>query len=437
MARRRTYVPLRVLLNNRLVGLLTRQTGGEPAFRYDATWLEHEHALPVSLSLPLREEAWRGAAVAAAFENLLPDADELRERVAQRVGARGSDTHQLLTAIGRDCVGALQFVPEGEPTDVDTTAIVGAPVSRDKIAEMLANLPRAPLGLRREDAFRISLAGAQEKTALLRHDGRWLKPHGATPTTHIFKPQIGRLPNGIDMSDSVENEFLCLKLARAFGLRTNAAEMRHFAGVTALVIERFDRRWSEDGRLLRLPQEDCCQALGIPPARKYQAHGGPSMAAILTLLKGSDTPAQDQKRLLQAQLLFCLLGATDGHGKNFGVFLRPGGGFSLTPLYDVLSAQPAYAAGRIRRREMGLAMSVGKRNRYRLDQIFGRHFLQTGQKVGLAPSFVKAAMDELLDQFEAALTRLERSLPKNFPEQLLESVTSGMRDRLPRLRHTS
>ncbi|WP_311966838.1 HipA N-terminal domain-containing protein [Bradyrhizobium australiense] len=153
-----------------------------------------------------REDAFRGKAVTAVFDNLLPDLDALRRRVAQKVGAAGTDAYSLLAAIGRDCVGALQFVAEDDDRHGDGHTIAGDAVDDEAIEKLLKGLAQAPLGLTRDDDFRISLGGAQEKTALLRNGGKWLKPHGTTPTTHIFKTQIGELPNGIDLSNSVENE---------------------------------------------------------------------------------------------------------------------------------------------------------------------------------------------------------------------------------------
>src|SRR5579871_5013791 len=262
MPRRRQHVPLRVYLNNRLVGHFLKEPGGAISFRYDESWLTWQNAIPVSLSLPLREDAYRGAPVSAVFENLLPDSEPLRRKVAERVGAEGSDAYSLLAAIGRDCVGALQFIAGDEDVEVKT-AIEGEPVDEGAIEKLLQSLPQAPLGLSRDDAFRISVAGAQEKTALLWDGKRWLKPVGTTPTTHILKPRIGKLPNGIDLSSSVENEFYCLRLLTAFGLPVNDARIETFGRTKALVIERFDRRWARDGRLLRLPQEDFCQALSV------------------------------------------------------------------------------------------------------------------------------------------------------------------------------
>lgn len=430
MPRRRTHAPLRVLLNNRPIGQLSKTATGAIDFQYDSRWLEWEHALPVSLSLPLREDAYRGDAVAAVFDNLLPDSDALRRRVAERVGAAGTDAYSLLAAIGRDCVGALQFVGGDDAHEGDTVAIKGEGVDDLAVERLLRGLSQAPLGLSRDDTFRISIAGAQEKTALLWHKGRWWKPSGATPTTHIVKKQIGRLPNGLNLSESVENEFYCLKLADAFGLPVNKAEMHTFGDTRALVIERFDRRWTKDKRLLRLPQEDCCQALSISPTRKYQSEGGPGMVQILDLLKGSDQPAADRITVLKAQIFFWLIGATDGHAKNFSVFLGPGGSYHLTPLYDVLTAQPSFDAGQIDRRHMKLSMSVGANRHYRIGEIRGRHFVQTGKAAGLAESVVLAAIEELAEAAKRALHKVERALPGNFPPSLHASVSKAVTARV-------
>ncbi|WP_240543227.1 HipA domain-containing protein [Bradyrhizobium canariense] len=112
--------------------------------------------------------------------------------------------------------------------------------------------------------------------------GRWYKPLPTTATTHILKPQIGRLPNGLNLSYSVENEFFCLKLTVALGLPSAAIAIEEFEGNRVLVVERFDRRWTGDYRPLHLPQEDCCQALSVPAALKYESEGGPVFQLSLT-----------------------------------------------------------------------------------------------------------------------------------------------------------
>jgi serine/threonine-protein kinase HipA len=429
MGRRRQNAPLGVYLNNRLLGRLLKEPGGATNFRYDESWLAWDTAIPVSLSLPLREDPYRGAPVTAVFENLLPDSEMLRRQIAERMGAEGSDAYSLLAAIGRDCVGALQFVPEEEDL-VPSTAIDGDPLDDDAIEKLLTGLAHAPLGLARDDDFRISLAGAQEKTALLRDGGQWLRPRGTTPTTHIFKPSIGKLPNGIDLSDSVENEYYCLKLFAAFGLPVNDASIETFGRSKALVVTRFDRRWTKDGRLLRLPQEDCCQALSIPPSRKYQSEGGPGLVQILDLLKASDTPEEDRKTVLKAQMLFWLIGASDGHAKNFSLSLRPGGSFSLTPLYDILTVQPSYDAHQLDRKQMKLAMSVGDNNHYRMDGIRSRHFFQTGKAASLSKSAIGSAITEIATTAADAMRKLTEELPPHFPENFHASVSKALNERL-------
>ena len=331
MARTKTHPRLHVYQNGDIVGYLSKQPSGAIDFIYADEWLSNKRAYPVSLSLPLREDAFKGSPVVAVFENLLPDSENLRSRVAEKVGADGTDAYSLLAQIGRDCIGALQFFSEDAEIDFsDINTISGEAINDEEIENLLNNLARVPLGLDREHDFRISVAGAQEKTALLRHEGKWLRPSGATPTTHILKTQIGELPNGVDLSNSVENEFYGLAVMEAFGLPVNKVEIKTFGDTKSLVIERFDRAWTESGTLLRLPQEDCCQALSIPPSRKYQNDDRPanekqpSMVEILNLLKGSDRPAEDQKAFLKAQIIFWLIGATDGHGKNFSIFLGQG-----------------------------------------------------------------------------------------------------------------
>lgn len=430
MARRRSNAPLLVYLNGRLVGRLRRETSGAIDFQYDPSWLAWEHAIPVSLSLPLREDRYLGAPVVAVFDNLLPDNEKIRGRVAARVGAEGIDAYSLLAAIGRDCVGALQFLPEGsEPPRPGE--IEGEPVNDRAVAKILDDLTANPLGLDESEHFRISLAGVQDKTAFLRHDGQWLKPNGATPTTHIFKPQIGKLPGStIDFSNSVENEYLCLTFLRALGFDTANVEIQTFGRKRVLVVERFDRIYARDGRLLRQPQEDFCQALSVPWARKYETDGGPGILDCLDLLGASDEVTLDRQAFMKAVIAFWLLGATDGHAKNFSVFLYPGGGFRLTPLYDVLSLQPVVDARALAHKRYRMAMAVGDRRRHRVDSILPRHFYQTAARAGLDEGTIRGLFAQLVADAPEAIRATRAGLPRWFPRELTNSIFGGFNSRV-------
>lgn len=305
------------------VGTLTKATDGGVAFSYDPAWLVSDVAFPVASVLPLTQADWKGDPVIAAFDNLLPDAEgELREKIAVKIAAEGKDVFSLLSALGRDCVGALQFLPpDEEPAaqDMDYREI-----SEQEMVADLKNLAAAPLALGEDDDFRISIAGAQEKTAYLRVGDHWAKPRGITPTSHIFKTPMGVLPgpDEIDMSDSVENEIFCMTLAREIGLPVAKVEKITLPGQVVLAVERFDRVWN--GKVLkRLPQEDICQSLGFPSTMKYQKAGGPGIGQIMELLRESDDPIRDRENFFRTQIFYFLIGASDGHAKKLQPAARP------------------------------------------------------------------------------------------------------------------
>lgn len=431
MGRRKAHAPLNVLINNRPVGRLDRAQSGAVSFRYDQAWLDWPNGFGISLSMPRREAAYTGAEVSAVFDNLLPDSDHIRKQVAERLGAGGSDYFSLLSAIGRDCVGAMQFLPDDAP-DQPPSTMHGQSVTDADIETLLANLARAPLGLAAEQDFRISIAGAQEKTALLRLGTAWLQPRGTTPTSHILKPQLGKIPTAfgtIDLRASVDNEHYCLELLRAFGLAVANSQIVTFGQRRVLVVERFDRRWRDD-RLLRLPQEDMCQALGIPSSRKYQSSGGPDMVAILKLLQGADDPRADQLAFFKSQILFWLIGATDGHAKNFSLLLKPGDRYSLSPFYDVLSAQPACDGRQIPRNRFKLAMSFGTNRKYVIDQIAGRHFIETGRLARLGNGLMRQALEEILADAATAPDAARARMPADFDEAVHASIVAILPQRL-------
>ena len=212
MGRKSHTRALSVWVNGKLAGEWRIPARGETEFQYDPTWLELDEGRPLSLSLPFSFDrgSIKGRPVECYFDNLLPDADLIRKRVQDRFHTDSRDAFDLLAAIGRDCVGAVQLLPSGEqPKDVRT--IDAAPLSEAEVERTLIQTvaPASIAAHPADDNLRISIAGAQEKTAFLQHDGMWCRPLGATPTTHIFKLPLG-LVGGMqaDMRTSVENEWL-------------------------------------------------------------------------------------------------------------------------------------------------------------------------------------------------------------------------------------
>lgn len=425
-------------MNGERIGRWTLRAKGEHEFAYAEDWLSSAAARPVSLSMPLRppSQPYRGARVEAFFDNLLPDARAIRERMMRRLKAASTRPFDLLAQAGRDCIGALQLLEPGErPAGYDE--IRGEELSAKDIERHLKAAGGAPLGqLDEEEELRISLAGVQEKTALLSHGGRWMRPLGATPTTHILKLPIGLAPRGIDLSTSVENEWLCGRIIGAYGLPVARSEMARFGAAKALVVERFDRRLSSDKSwIVRLPQEDFCQATARPPSARYESDGGPGMKEILNVLAGSTTAAADRETFFRAQIVFWLLCAIDGHAKNFSLHLEQGGGYRLAPLYDVLSAYPVLGtkAAQLSPKKVKMAMAVEGRNRhYHWHGILRRHWNETARRCGFARD-AQNLIEDILSKTPQVIKEAQSRLPRNFPSKVAQPILEGLKGAAARL----
>jgi serine/threonine-protein kinase HipA len=445
---------LNVWMNGEPVGVWTASRNGVPTFAYDPHWVASPSARALSLSLPITagnmvgNSEHRGDAVAHYFENLLPDSADIRKRLSSRFKTKSTQAFDLLTAIGRDCVGAVQILPEGMQPE-GWNRIESEPLTDEQVARILqAATSGAPLGQRlgadHEDDFRISITGAQEKTALLRFGGVWRRPLGATPTTHILKLPLGLVGNmRANMSDSVENEWLCAQILRELGLPVAVTDMATFGPQKVLVVERFDRRWqgiAPDAQnagsftppgqawIARLPQEDMCQATGTSPLHKYEADGGPSLYDCLDILGSSEQSEKDRCDFVLTQLAFWLLAATDGHAKNFSLFHRRGGRFNLTPLYDVISAWPVMGEGPnlISGHDAKLAMALHSKNtHYKLREIRVRHWMALAQRCGVLGVWER--MLGMAHGMDAALQHVEGLLPDDFPQHVWDAVQTGIK----------
>lgn len=419
-------------MNNQRVGELTKLANGAHTFKYAPEWLASRYARPLSLSLPLQRGNITSDAVFNFFDNLLPDSPIVRDRIVKRYHAKSRQPFDLLSEIGRDSVGAVTLIPEDET--VTHPIMAWEKLTEARLEEVLtAYKADIPLGMiREENDFRISVAGAQEKTALLRIGNDWCIPKGITPTTHIIKLPIGeiRQPNAtLDLSQSVDNEYYCLLLAKELGLNVPDAEIIKAGNVRALAVERFDRRWNAERTvLLRLPQEDMCQTFGLPSSVKYESDGGPGIARIMAFLMGSSEALKDRYDFMKFQVFQWLIGATDGHAKNFSVFIQAGGSYRITPFYDIISAFPVLGGTGIHISDLKLAMGLNasKGKKTAIDKIYPRHFLATAKVL----RFPEVQMHEILSDFArmipAALDNVKTSLPTDFPENVVTAVESNV-----------
>ncbi|NRO98290.1 type II toxin-antitoxin system HipA family toxin [Paraburkholderia sp. NMBU_R16] len=436
MGRRSHSQTLTLWANGEYVGRWTITARGGMELQYDAHWLASPHGRPISVSLPFNfnNEPLRGDSVAHYFEGLLPDSGAIRKRVAARFKTGSTDAFDLLAAIGRDCVGALQLLPEGElPSGVER--IDGVVTDDEAIERHLLEVvtpDRFAGAMDPDDDFRISLAGAQEKDAFLWWDGKWMKPRGATPTTHIFKLPLGLVGGRqADFSTSVDNEWICLRIFKAYGLPTAQARIATFGKQRVLIVERFDRSISSDTtRVFRLIQEDFCQATGTSPLIKYESEGGPGLGQLFALLQQSVNAERDMRTVMASQILFWMLRAPDGHAKNFSIQLQPGPAarYLLTPIYDVMSAYPVIGDGTnhwdVQQLKLAMAL-LGKNRHYQMHTILRRHFNSTARKVGYGEN-AEPLLQELIARTPAVIAEVQADLPHGFSQEVADKVLRGL-----------
>jgi serine/threonine-protein kinase HipA len=432
---------LSIWANGEHVGMWVVPRTGEMELRYASSWIQSAVGRPLSLSLPfgVDERPIKSPSVQNYFDNLLPDTPDIRRRIATRFKTETAESFDLLKAVGRDCIGAVQLLgADEEPQRINR--VDGTPLADDEI-ELILQRTRGtdPLWAdERDDDFRISLAGAQEKIALLRSGDKWLLPHGATPTTHILKLPIGLIGHRkVDFNTSVENEWLCLALLRAFGLPVAHAEIMRFGRQKVLCVERFDRLYSRRRRAwLRLPQEDFCQALGVGPHMKYENTGGPGIPQIAGILQHSLHAADDLDTFLSAHILFWMLAASDGHAKNFSIRLHARGRFEMTPLYDVMSIWPVEGDADNQwswhKAKLAMAIRAASGRVYRMRDVKRSHFNCTARLCHYGAD-AEPLITRILERTPAVIESVSASLPPGFPERVASRIFKGLRDSAAKL----
>lgn len=406
---------LYVYMNDIRVGKLEKNSAGGLFFNYDAVWLNTAGARPISLSLPLIEKTFSGDSVYNFFDNLLPDNFEIRNRIQSKFQVLSNHPFDILAKIGSDCAGALQILPTEDL--ITSRVITGRPLSGSGLANILREY--------KVNAPEIAIAGAQEKMAFLYHNQQWCVPKATTPTTHIFK-----LPAG----DNCENEWLCLQIAREFGFEVANCELQQIEDFKILAIERFDRQLAADQSwVMRLPQEDMCQALGLASTLKYQFDGGPGIKQIMKVLLGAENPHGSRDIFFKAQVLFWLL-CSFGHAKNFSIFIKPNSRYALTPLYDVVSAFPLIASKQMATKKIQMAMALQEKNQH-YHWWDGKRalFLAAAKNSGYSSSNAARLLNEMLSKVDTVISQVSKRLPADFPLHISNPIFVGMQFMTKRL----
>ena len=367
---------LPVFYEARRVGTIEAHADG-PSFVYDAEWIRTRGTFPISLLMPLSARRVEPHVFLPWAANLLPEGSQLRA-VGMKLGAAPEDVIGILSEIGRDTAGALSIGKPGTSATGNWRPIA----SEADLERIIEELPSKPF-LAGEDGVSMSLAGVQSKIGVARdQSGRLCIPVDGAPSTLILKPDSPRLPGG------VQNEAVCLVLAARVGLLAPRVETGRAGGRSFLLVTRYDRL-EQSGRWRRLHQEDFCQALGKPPAAKYEANQsgikGPTLADMFSLTRNVMS-ARDVLALLDHVLLNILCCNTDAHAKNYSIMVS-GRGFTLAPIYDVMCAAAWDGVTR------NLAQRVAGKNRG--EHLKRRHWDAFAREAGLSARALLGRIREL------------------------------------------
>jgi serine/threonine-protein kinase HipA len=381
--------------------------------------VDSAEAFPVSISMPfVRKE--HGDKVARPFiSGLLPDNNEVLDKWGRKFHVSARNPFRLLYHVGEECAGGVQFVqPERAEQWIAGKAPQGIQwITREELEERIGELLKDHAAARRDgDRGQFSLAGAQPKMGLYRDDqtGQWGVPEGETPTTHILKPNEGRF------ADHDQNEHYCLTLARLLGMAAAESWIERIGEIPVIIVKRFDRMPLE-GKIIRVHQEDTCQALGIPPLQKYERDGGPTAGDIFGLIRDySSNPREDELRFLDALIYNWLIKGTDAHGKNFGFLLAAGPQVRLAPLYDVASFIPYETPHQERKTRM--AMKIG--GEYQWWKIGPQHWERAAKEWKLDKDRVFARILDMTARMPGALSATRSEL---------ESAGIGLTEGIARL----
>ncbi|MCR4734893.1 MAG: type II toxin-antitoxin system HipA family toxin [Treponema sp.] len=388
---------LNVFFGNTKAGSLESTENRGVVFVYDENYLNDKNSVPLSASLPLQREEFPQKQCIPFFSGLLPEEDS-RKKIADYLHISETSTLKLLEALGGECAGLISILNDDEDDSFskETSYKLDSNnyelLNDKRLSEFIEKMNTRPL-IKVDDKLRLSLAGAQEKLALAKINGEWYLPLNGAPSTHILKPaRTGSL------SSLAQNEYICMKLAKSFGLPVPEVDLLNIAGKDIFVVERYDRIKEADS-IQRLHQEDFCQALGIMSTSKYQNDGGPGIADIFkTILKVCTVPAVESQKFLRYVLFNYVMGNCDSHGKNYSLLYK-NNRVELSPLYDVVST--IIYSGLTDK----LSMKIGKH--YEIQKVSKEDFSLLAESLNIKYSVLSNIFNDFAKKYIAAFEELK------------------------------
>ena len=407
---------LNVFFGNKKAGSLESTDNRGVIFVYDKNYLKDKNSVPLSASLPLQKEEFSQKKCIPFFSGLLPEEDS-RKKIADYLHVSETSTMKLLEALGGECAGLISILREDEDdsfskeTSFKLDSENYEPLDGNRLSEFIEKMNTRPL-IKADDKLRLSLAGAQEKLALVKINGEWYLPLNGAPSTHILKPaRKGSL------SSLAQNEYICMKLAKSFGLPVPDVDLLKIAETDIFVVERYDRVKEADS-IQRLHQEDFCQALGIMSTSKYQNDGGPGIADIFkTILKVCTVPALESQKFLKYVLFNYVMGNCDSHGKNYSLLYK-NNRVELSPLYDVVST--IIYSGLTEK----LSMKIGKH--YEIQKVTQEDFSLLAESLNIKYSVLSKIFDDFAKKYIPAFEELkdDEKISRDIVNSILQVVKS-------------
>lgn len=390
---------LSVRLYGKEVGILEERLG-KMRFKYN-----EDATVPLSLSLPIKKTTYSEKACKGYFGGLLPESADIRKIIGMQNKINANNDFAMLGAIGKDCAGAVSFhgIEEAERDEKDLL-IDGDVLSEEELEEHILNLPRKPLSSGRK----LSLAGAQQKTAVSIINGEIALAKEGSPTTHILKPAMK------EFKQTVANEYICMKAAKACGLLAPNVEMKKINSTEFFLIERYDRV-IQGNKIKRLQQEDFTQSLGIWADNKYEVTIKDCEKVLMMLSR----PAISKAQFVEYVIFNYLVGNCDAHGKNFSVLYKENGDLELTPIYDVLCTSIYEEL------DSFMAMKIGKTNI--INEVTIKDWRTFAKQLDINPSFVEGTLSKQSKNLPIELEKIVKNVNLEIGYGILEYVTKNCR----------